>query len=381
MDIFIVKENLINNLCTGLIPHILDGFMSIYEDALRVNPKNTYEQNKRFLLEIKNWPQRIIATETKRIVTQFKMLRKVIKTINFINIKSLALIGKNNISVDDIYISKNTPQVDVFIHNIYINSSKEFFHDEQLMNFGISGTRARQASVIESVIKRLLNEAVPIHDLLYNIVDDTDESLTLTIQQVAKTVDPKSKAPVLLAPVKEHETENDDNSDNNSDNNGENINGNSAVNVDTIKEDTDDENDELDEQNEQNEQSQNQIEKEDGKENDENEDQYVSTMVSRADTENIIIENTKNNKSYNLKEDTLDMLQNTLVHISSNDDYNDFSNVIANNKNLQNLVNSDVMPRSSNQTTEKQDKNSSTNKSKSNMRSLRNQSKSLTKFR
>ena len=152
MDIFIVKENLINNLCTGLIPHILDGFMSIYEDALRVNPKNTYEQNKRFLLEIKNWPPRIIATETKRIVAQFKMLRKVIKTINFINIKSLALIGKNNISVDDIYISKNTPQVDVFIHNIYTNSSKEFFHDEQLMNFGISGTHARQASFIEGVI-------------------------------------------------------------------------------------------------------------------------------------------------------------------------------------------------------------------------------------
>ena len=376
MDIFIVKENLINNLCTGLIPHILDGFMSIYEDALRVNPKNTYEQNKRFLLEIKNWPPRIIATETKRIVAQFKMLRKVIKTINFINIKSLALIGKNNISVDDIYISKNTPQVDVFIHNIYTNSSKEFFHDEQLMNFGISGTRARQASVIESVIKRLLNEAVPIHDLLYNIVDDTDESLTLTIQQVAKTVDPKSnKAPVLLPPVKEHETENDDHSDNSDNNSADNVD-----NVNTIKEYIEDE---LDEQNDQ---SQNQIEKEDEKENDENdenEDQYVSTMVSRADTENIIIENTKNNKSYNLKEDTLDMLQNTLVNMSSvsNDDYNDFSNVIANNKNLQNLVNSDVMPRSSNQTTEKQDKNSSTNKSKSNMRSLRNQSKSLTKFR
>ena len=373
MDIFIVKENLINNLCTGLIPHILDGFMSIYEDALRVNPKNTYEQNKRFLLEIKNWPPRIIATETKRIVAQFKMLRKVIKTINFINIKSLALIGKNNISVDDIYISKNTPQVDVFIHNIYTNSSKEFFHDEQLMNFGISGTRARQASVIESVIKRLLNEAVPIHDLLYNIVDDTDESLTLTIQQVAKTVDPKSnKAPVLLPSVKEHETENDDHSDNSDNNSADNVD-----NVNTIKEYIEDE---LDEQNDQ---SQNQIEKEDEKENDENEDQYVSTMVSRADTENIIIENTKNNKSYNMKEDTLDMLQNTLVNMSSvsNDDYNDFSNVIANNKNLQNLVNSDVMPRSSNQTTEKQDKNSSTNKSKSNMRSLRNQSKSLTKFR
>ena len=124
----------------------LDGFMSIYEDALRVNPKNTYEQNKRFLLEIKNWPPRIIATETKRIVAQFKMLRKVIKTINFINIKSLALIGKNNVTVDDDYVSKNTPSVYTFIHKVYTNSAKEFFHDEHLMNFGVSGTRAKQGS-------------------------------------------------------------------------------------------------------------------------------------------------------------------------------------------------------------------------------------------
>ena len=106
-------------------------------------------------------------------------------------------------------------------------------------------------------------------------------------------------------------------------------------------------------------------------------------MVSHADTENIIIENTKNNKSHNLKEDTLDMLQNTLVNMSSvsKEEYNDFSDIIAKNKNLQNLVNSDVMPLSSNQTTEKQDQHSSNINSKSNMRSLRNTSKNLSKVR
>ena len=77
MDIFIVKENLINVLCSGIVPHILDGFMSIYEDALRVNPRNPFEQNKRFLLNIKTWPDHIITTEGKRIVQEFQILRKV----------------------------------------------------------------------------------------------------------------------------------------------------------------------------------------------------------------------------------------------------------------------------------------------------------------
>ena len=116
MDIYIVKDNLINNLCTGIIPHILDGFTSIYEDAVRVNPRNPFEQNKRFLLDIKSWPERIIIRESKRVVNEFKMLRKVLKTINYINIKSLALIGKHNISVDDAYVSQNTPSVVTFIH-------------------------------------------------------------------------------------------------------------------------------------------------------------------------------------------------------------------------------------------------------------------------
>ena len=350
MDIFIVKENLINNLCTGLIPHILDGFMSIYEDALRVNPRNSYEQNKRFLLEIKNWPQHIVTTETKRIITEFKMLRKVIKTINFINIKSLSLIGKNNINVDDKYISKNTPQVDKFIHNIYTNSSKEFFHDEQLMNFGISGTRTRQAVVIENVIKRLLNEAVPINDLLYNIVDYTDESLTPNIQAISKPFEQplsllqKTKAISLMPSVHENDIEDDESNE-------------QLVQKEPkqIKQDDGDEEDEQDE-----------------------DDDYISTVVSNADTENIIIENTRHNHQ-TIKEDTLDMLQNTLVNMSStssNKDQRNLSQIIANNKSLQSFVGSDVLPPSSHQTTDKTDKNSNT---KTTMRSLRNKSTTISK--
>ena len=178
MYIFIVKENLIDNLCTGVTHHILDGFMSIYEDAIRVNPRNPYEQNKRFLLDIKNWPDRILQNETKRILSHFKTLRKVLKTINYINIKSLSLMGQHNIKVNDAYISQHTPSVTVFIHKIYTDSAKEFFHDEGLMNFGLSGTRSRQASVIDTVIKQILNGSVPVDDLLYNINDDTDQSLS-----------------------------------------------------------------------------------------------------------------------------------------------------------------------------------------------------------
>ena len=177
MDIFIVKDNLVDSLCSSLIPHILDGFVSIYEDAIRVNNKKPQEQYKRFLLDIKSWPPKIVMTETKRILSLFKTLRKVLKTINYINIKSLALIGRHNIQVDDDYISKHTPSVDTFVHLVYMNSAKEFFHDDTLMNYSVPGTRLRQSTIVESVIKQLLHQFVPISELLHNINNDTDVTL------------------------------------------------------------------------------------------------------------------------------------------------------------------------------------------------------------
>ena len=62
-----------------------------------------------------------------------------------------------------------------------MNSAKEFFHDDALLNFTISGTRSRQSTVIESVIKQILNESVPMNDLLFNINDDTEDSLTTVV--------------------------------------------------------------------------------------------------------------------------------------------------------------------------------------------------------
>jgi len=125
-------------------------------------------------MDVKNWPEHIIANETKRIVSQFKILRQVLKTINYINIKSLALIGKNSIKLDDNYVSKNTPSNEVFVHKIYINSAKACFHDDVLINFKVTGTRQRQYKVIENVIIQFLNEIVPMIDLLSTIEDDDD---------------------------------------------------------------------------------------------------------------------------------------------------------------------------------------------------------------
>ena len=71
----------------------MNGFTSIFKDAVRVNLLHVQDQVKRFLLDIQNWNEEIISNETKRILTFFPSLRKILKTINFINIRSLSLMG------------------------------------------------------------------------------------------------------------------------------------------------------------------------------------------------------------------------------------------------------------------------------------------------
>jgi len=186
MDIFIIKDELTTNLCTGISPHIVDGFTSIYEDAVRHSPMRVSEQMKKFLLDIQNWNATTVVNETRRILGHFPTLRKVLKSINYINIKSLSLMGRHNVVIDDTYISTNTPSVRSFIHRVYMNASKEFFHDVTLMDSSNPGVRPRQISVVYGSIKQVLNESVPLTDLLYNIADDDDED-SLVVNSVTKT--------------------------------------------------------------------------------------------------------------------------------------------------------------------------------------------------
>jgi len=178
MDIIIIKESLTKNLCSNLSSCIVDGFTSIYEDAVRANSGNIKSQMKRFLKDIPDWPDEIIERETIRILECFPSLRKVLKTLMFINVKSLTLMNKHDIDVTDQYISSNTPNVKQFVHQIYKEACKEFFHDDKLIDSSVSGTRLRQFKVVEDCIIRVLYNHIPLNDLLSKISDDDEFSQT-----------------------------------------------------------------------------------------------------------------------------------------------------------------------------------------------------------
>lgn len=214
VDIFIIKEELIHNLCTGLSGHIVDGFTSMLEDAKRISPYKTLEQMKLFLLDVENWSDDIIINETRRILMHFPSIHKVLKTINYINIKSLSLIGRHDMIIDDHYILSKTPKTSVFIHKVYMYAAKEFFHDESLFDSS-KGMRSRQNAVIRDVLKQILNECVPIDDLLSKITDHELLQITSTQQHThTKNNDEQVETKNDEEDIDDYDEDNDDIEDN-----------------------------------------------------------------------------------------------------------------------------------------------------------------------
>jgi hypothetical protein len=174
MDIFIIRDNLIDAVCTDVSEHVLDGFTSIYEDAFSYNPSNVKEQYKAFLLDIKYWDDSIIERETRRIIKLFPTLRKILKTINYINIKTISLMNRHSCEIDDAYVCRQTPNVKRFIYDIYCNVAKEFYITDQIFD---PINRPHQKNLIFCVIKRIISQCIPFHDLLEKVSDDDEFSI------------------------------------------------------------------------------------------------------------------------------------------------------------------------------------------------------------
>jgi hypothetical protein len=186
MDIYIIRNNLVEHLCNGVSHHIVNGFTSIYEDAVRTDPVNTAKQMKMFIKDIENWPDETVERATNLVIKEFPSIRKVLKTINYINIKSVALINRHSIEINDTYISTKTPPIKRFVHDIYRLTGQELFHDESLMNASLPGTRMKQLRIINGVITRLITSCVPLTDLLERISDEEDPSY-MTMQTTLNT--------------------------------------------------------------------------------------------------------------------------------------------------------------------------------------------------
>ena len=190
--------------------------MSISEDAVKLCKQNRVsfnEQIRTCMCDILHWEDDILQTECKRIRSKFPSIVKLLKSITIANIRILSTFEYYDVELNDMYVSRKTPNFKEFIHKVYIDAAKEFFHYPELLSPDAYKHRNRQFDIVVSVIRKVLNDYIPIDDMLSKLQtndDDDDDVRPPTPMSIDDEDIKKEEIPVPMSVDENKEEESDD---------------------------------------------------------------------------------------------------------------------------------------------------------------------------
>jgi hypothetical protein len=165
------RNEYIEQLKYVLIPLIIQGFNSIYSDALTISKGKHVILKFQDLLEgIMQWNQTILQEEAKRIKRKCPYIMDIVTAIFVSSVKILASVrlgGKN----DNINIK--IPTSDIFIHSIYVEAGDQiwndpflFYHKNHPKKPPVQICKSSVIAIIADSIDRSFRQMLPLDDIL-----------------------------------------------------------------------------------------------------------------------------------------------------------------------------------------------------------------------
>jgi hypothetical protein len=168
--------------------NIIEGINSIYQEALSLCISNG-EENKylmtfqNLLSKIPDWSSNTIENETKRIetVSGCKYLEDLITCVHIIQLKALTCIRTG---LKQKKIDIDVPNLNKFIHKIYINTARKLYSNVDLFEKDIyplqkqKNNREFEMLVKESILNTI-RENIPIEEILRVYLDESEEQETV----------------------------------------------------------------------------------------------------------------------------------------------------------------------------------------------------------
>jgi hypothetical protein len=168
--------------------NIIEGINSIYQEALSLCISNG-EENKylmtfqNLLSKIPDWSTNTIENETKRIetVSGCKYLEDLITCVHIIQLKALTCIRTG---LKQKKIDIDVPNLNKFIHKIYINTARKLYSNVDLFEKDIyplqkqKNNREFEMLVKESILNTI-RENIPIEEILRVYLDESEEQETV----------------------------------------------------------------------------------------------------------------------------------------------------------------------------------------------------------
>lgn len=177
-----------NEWCARLVhiltPLIIQGFRSIFKEANKLCVEN--EEGDKYLMTFQNflsrvpkWNASIVETETKRIVDNSKCgyLEDLITCVHIIQLKSLTCmrVGNSHKKVD-----LNIPQLNEFIHKVYINVARKLYtnvylFEQNIMPLNIQRNNRELELITKECILGTIRDNIPVEEILKVYMDESVE--------------------------------------------------------------------------------------------------------------------------------------------------------------------------------------------------------------
>tara|TARA_A100001011_G_scaffold399716_2_gene509775 strand:+ start:2450 stop:3514 length:1065 start_codon:yes stop_codon:yes gene_type:complete len=185
-------------LMNVLSGHIIDGFRSIFREAMEVCEKN--DEAEKYLMTFQNylsmipkWNQNMVDAEVERIkkCSKCKYLEDLITCVHILQLKILSCVrtGNQNKKIDI-----DIPCFEIFLHNVYINIARKLYSNIYL--FQIDATPLQQQKhnrefeiIVQTCIMNTIRDNIPVEQLLKQYIDETQE---VDVEKTEKVVEEKN---------------------------------------------------------------------------------------------------------------------------------------------------------------------------------------------
>lgn len=159
------KRHIRNRFSLMVIPHVLDGVQSVYENARLICEKNGQPDQilmtfQNLLTRIPEWKDDVLAAEVKRIVTASKCsyLEELLTGVLLTYLRAFAAVQFRGDKDDSVDLQFERPPLSRFIHELYKESARKCW--EHAFLFRTVGVRTEQQARNRQEVTKLLDAAL-----------------------------------------------------------------------------------------------------------------------------------------------------------------------------------------------------------------------------
>jgi hypothetical protein len=159
------KRHIRNRFSLMVIPHVLDGVQSVYENARLICEKNGQPDQilmtfQNLLTRIPEWKEDVLTAEVKRIIAASKCsyLEELLTGVLLTYLRAFAAVQFRGDKDDSVDLQFERPPLSRFIHELYKESARKCW--EHAFLFRTVGVRTEQQARNRQEVTKLLDAAL-----------------------------------------------------------------------------------------------------------------------------------------------------------------------------------------------------------------------------